>query len=443
MQPSSTLAIIGSGASAIYLIKHLLDALPALDGEFSEVAIYEKGELVGMGMPYNPYTTDRFNMSNISSEELPPLVETFADWLRAQDATTLDEFGLTASEVSDKEVYGRIALGRYLSAQYRAIIERLRDHGLSVREHAGCEISDLRDLPTEGLVELTDVNGGTHRAQRVIIATGHTWATDDEPDRGYYVSPWPIAKLLPPEDGHFAMTVGTLGASLSAFDVVASLSNRHGTYEPDGEDLLYRPHPGTEDFRITMHSALGLLPHLQYEMDKPFREIYRHVDRQTLLGLVGDDGFLRLNTFFDQVCRPALRAAFRRDRNDELVELLGDPDFGLEEFAEKMTSTHAYDDAFAGMRHELKEASHSVKNDHPVHWKEVIDDLFYTLNYHAELLPAEDHLALRSTVMPFLMNVIAALPLRSARMLLALDKAGILELIPGMVSVIPAEPGRV
>ena len=53
--------------------------------------------------------------------------------------------------------------------------------------------------------------------------------------------------------------------------------------------------------------------------------------------------------------------------------------------------------------------------------------LFYTLNYHAELLPAEDHLALRSTVMPFLMNVIAALPLRSARMLLALDKAGILD----------------
>ena len=288
MQPSSTLAIIGSGASAIYLIKHLLDALPALDGEFSEVAIYEKGELVGMGMPYNPNTTDRFNMSNISSEKLPPLVETFADWLRAQDATTLDEFGLTASEVSDKEVYGRIALGRYLSAQYRAIIERLRDHGLSVREHAGCEISDLRDLPTEGLVELTDVNGGTHRAQRVIIATGHAWATDDEPDRGYYVHRrgqwrsccrrgWPFC-----DDGRHAWRVTQRFRT-----VVASLSHRHGTYEPDGEDLLYRPHPGTEDFRITMHSALGLLPHLQYEMDKPFREIYRHVDRQTLLGLVG------------------------------------------------------------------------------------------------------------------------------------------------------------
>ena len=52
----------------------------------------------------------------------------------------------------------------------------------------------------------------------------------------------------------------------------------------------------------------------------------------------------------------------------------------------------------------------SVLEHKPIHWKETIDDLIYTLNFHAELMPAEDHLTLKSLVMPFLMNVIAAMP---------------------------------
>jgi len=59
----------------------------------------------------------------------------------------------------------------------------------------------------------------------------------------------------------------------------------------------------------------------------------------------------------------------------------------------------------------------------------------YCLNYHAELMPAEDHIVFRKTVMPFLMNVIAALPLQSAEMLLALHDAGKLSLVAGKVRV--------
>jgi hypothetical protein len=94
------------------------------------------------------------------------------------------------------------------------------------------------------------------------------------------------------------------------------------------------------------------------------------------------------------------------------------------------------------MRKEMPKAEASIEDDRPIHWKEVLDDLMYTLNFHAERMPAEDHLRLRSVVMPFLMNVIAALPLESARTLLALHDAGRLELIEGYVEVLESENGE-
>ncbi len=430
---ASHLLIVGSGASAIYLLRHILTQIDALSPHLRKISIFERDDVPGMGMPYNPRTTDRHNLSNISSDELPDLIVSFADWLRELDAEEQAELDLTGVEISESEVYSRLALGRYLQSQYQIIADRIRAGGIELIEHPGCEVIDIQENSDAGQVTLIAADGQRFGGDTVVIATGHSWAESDDPDHGYYASPWPIAKLLPADGEHLDFVVGTLGASLSAFDVATSLSHRHGTFREVDGTLTYLPDPGTEKFGLALHSAQGLLPHLQYDLAEPFREIYRHVDRKNLFALVDADGFLRIDTYFDKICRPALIEAFEKDESPELVGLLGRSEFGLEEFVEKMTSTHAHDDAFAGMSHEMKEAVDSVIHHHPIHWKEVIDDLIYTLNYHAELMPAEDHLTLRKTVMPFLMNVIAALPLQSGRILLALHAAGKLELIPGRV----------
>ncbi len=49
-----------------------------------------------------------------------------------------------------------------------------------------------------------------------------------------------------------------------------------------------------------------------------------------------------------------------------------------------------------------------------IHWKAAIDDLMCTLNFYAELMPAEDHLIIHAKFPPFVMNIIAALLLPSA-----------------------------
>ncbi|MEO7165842.1 MAG: FAD/NAD(P)-binding protein [Chthoniobacterales bacterium] len=437
MKSRQTLAIIGSGPSCIYLLKNLLDHVEVLRESLAAIEVFEKRQTTGMGMPYNPETTERWNMSNISSEELPKMPVSLAEWLRGLTPKRLQELGIEPGEISESEVYSRLALGEYLHAHYHTIMAGLAAAGIAAREHAHTRIVDVKEDAEQ--VTLLEDSGTRYTFDQVVIATGHHWPEDDEPERGYYVSPWPISKLLPAEDEVFNFPIGTLGASLSAFDVVSSLAYRHGQFVRDGARLVYHPHPGTEEFRLVMHSSDGLLPHLQYGQARPLRAIERYVSEKDLLALRDADGFLRLETYFDRVCRPVFIEAFKKNGTPDLAAPLEDPNFGIVDFAEKMKETHSYEEAFDGMRWEMKEATESVERDRPIHWKEALDDLMYTLNFYAEMMPAEDHLTLHSKFMPFLMNVIAALPLPSARVLLALRDADKLSLVEGRVTV---EEGR-
>ena len=429
-------AIIGSGATAIYLLKHLMDNADVLRDHIDEIAIFEKDDILGMGMPYNPNTTDLCNLSNIASEELPELVVPFADWLKQQDKKTLKNLGLADEKISKSEVYNRLALGQYLQAQYLAIVEKLSDAGLTVQQFPNSEIVDIEYHAKREEVTLKIANGDAHTFNKVVVATGHVWTEEDDVASGNYASPWPIHKILPKEGTFHNFKIGTLGASLSAFDVVSSLARRHGKFTTDEDGkMTFHPAKGAEDFGLAMHDAHGWLPNLQYEQEEPMREIYRHVSRKELFKILDGDGYLRLETFFDKVCRPALTKAFKKDKMPEMVEKLADKSFTLTGFVEEMTDKHEYGNAFEGMRYEMEEARNSVEKKKPIHWKEVTDDLMYALNFHAELMPAEDHLLFHKTVMPFLMNVIAAMPLPSGNLLLALYDAGKLEIVAGYATV--------
>ncbi|MCW1922913.1 FAD/NAD(P)-binding protein [Luteolibacter arcticus] len=435
MSSQVNLAIIGSGPSAIYLLKHILDEGGLLKECLSGISIFEKSQLTGMGMPYSPLTTDRFNLANISSEELPELPVSLVDWLHTLDPADLQALGMEDEEISADKIYPRLVLGQYLHSQYQILLSRLGELGIKVREYPGCEVRDLQDDPPGGKVTLVTAHGESHDFEKVIIATGHHWTEQDRPETGYYASPWPITKLIPEEGCHYNFAIGTLGASLSAFDVISSLAHRQGRFIREAGKLRFEPAPETEEFKIVMHAMHGWLPHLQFDQEEPLRDIYRHVSREELLGLINEAGFLRLEEYFDKVCRPALIKAFTKDGMTEMVRKLEDREFALADFVETMNDKHDYSNAFEGMRHEMVEARKSVLGHKPIHWKEVIDDLMYTLNFHAGLMPAEDHLVLRSLVMPFLMSVIAAMPLESGEILLALYDAGKVGIVSGKASV--------
>ena len=454
LSPDDSLAIVGTGPTALYLMFHLLQS--ALDGNrlIRSIDAFERGEQIGLGMPYNPATTDHHNLCNISSEELPTLPETFADWLREQPVQQRQKWGVDERHITDDETYSRIAMGRYFQTQWFRIADQLSDAGITVRHHAQTSVDDIATRDDGVTLHCTSSDAGASdrstRAMdfdRVVIATGHHWSDPDDPENGFYASPWPIQKLLPDDSDHsndhgYNFTIGTLGASLSAFDVIASLSHRHGNYIDHGSRYEFKPDPQTPNFRVVMHAAHGWLPHLQYEQREPFREMYRHVDRETLQSLRTPSGHLRLETYFDHVCRPALIDALASDGRQDWVRRLREDRYSLDQFVETMIAEHQCDDAFAQMEAELPAARLSVQTDRPIRWKEVFDDLMYTLNYHFDWLPAEDHERFADVVMNFLMNVIAALPLPSAKKLLALHQADRLDLISGYVQVDRCEDGE-
>ena len=90
----SNLAVIGSGPTALYLLHYICDNLEAFQHHIRTISIFEKEEILGMGMPYHPKTTDIYNLANISSEEIPMLQESFADWLRKQTIDELHKFNI-------------------------------------------------------------------------------------------------------------------------------------------------------------------------------------------------------------------------------------------------------------------------------------------------------------------------------------------------------------
>ncbi len=430
------IAIIGSGATAIYLLKHIDDNIGSLRHQINSITIFERSANMGIGMPYSPETTDIYNLANISSEEIPELPETFGNWLRDQSNENLVRLNITELPIKDSEVYGRLALGSYLHEQYLKIFRKLQRHGIDMVEIRGADVTDIIFDKQSGKSTVRTYKGDHSEFSKTVIATGHSWNETDSPANGYFGSPWPIKKLLPATGETYGFTIGTLGASLSAFDVATSLAHRHGRFMKNGNGLSYELKKGAEGFKLAMHSAEGWLPHLQYEQTEPIREIYRHADKESILSLIDESGFLSIETFFDRVCRPALIKALKKDGMDSLANDLRAPGFGFRSFVKMMSDNHDYTDSFQGMKKEMVRATDSVNNNRPIHWMETLDDLMYCLNFHAELLPAEDHLFFKKEVSPFLMNVIAALPLSSANILLALYNAGCVELVTGRVRVL-------
>ncbi|QWX85011.1 FAD/NAD(P)-binding protein [Cellulophaga sp. HaHaR_3_176] len=431
-----SIGIIGSGPTALYVLKNIADNRSLISTVITTIYITEKQAHAGIGMPYSEKYTELCNMSNISSEEIPLLSQSLASWLKEQPEEALKGLEIDTDKISETIVYPRLVLGQYFKNEYEYYKSLLENANIKVVELCNAEVIDIIASETIQEFELVIKDKDSITCNNVIIASGHEWIYEDNTQIGYFASPWPITKVLPEKGTYDNYTVGILGASLSAFDVVSSLSRRHGDFKKQGGKIEYIPDAHTESFTIVMHDFNGWLPHLQYEQKEPMREVYRHVTKNVLQDLLDENGFLGLDTYFNLVCKPALRKALYNDDLIDVVNQLQNDNFGFLDFVAVMTEKHEYPDPFKGMQDELKEAQKAITKEQPIYWKEVIDDLMYTLNFHAELLSAEDHYIFNKEVMPFLLNVIAAMPLESAKIMLALHEKGKLSLKKGAVKIL-------
>jgi uncharacterized NAD(P)/FAD-binding protein YdhS len=408
------IAILGAGPSGLFFYKHLVESKRS----DWEVHLFDRSSQLGAGMPYGSAGANREHVTNVSANEIPPLVTSLTEWIQRQPAEVLEPFQLDATQVSDYRVVPRLLFGQYLAAQFDLLREQAACQGLVTHVHLDSQILDIVDDPETNQVWVETDTMGKMPFDVAIICTGHQWPTKHEGKIPlYFSSPYPPAKLRLTLNHAVAIR----GASLTAIDAIRTLARHNGYFDtdPDGR-LRFQLSPQSPDFRLVMHSREGLLPAIRFHLEEPL------ISADDLLSpdLVAanraqNDGFLSLDFVFDQAFKRAIR---RKDPVFyERIKAMS-----LEEFVETMMSQREKEDAFQLFAAEYRQAEESIKKHESIYWKEMLAVLSFAMNYPAKYFSAEDMERLKKVLMPLISLVIAFVPQSSARELLALHQAGLL-----------------
>lgn len=408
-------AIIGGGPSGLFVFKRLVES-----GRTDiSVVIFERGGHLGQGMPYGSEGAGREHVTNVSGSELPELVVPLADWVRDLPQEKLDEHGIRRESFTEEKVLPRLLFGEYLEVQFGALRTRAAAQGLETTVHYQSLVTDLKDVPEQGQVEVV-VEGATPRFfERVVICTGHHWPRKHEGKvPGYFDSPYPPSKLAAPCDHPVAVR----GSSLTAVDAMRTLARHNGRFQSTGGARL-QFEKTSPNFCIVMHTRNGLLPCVRFHLEDPQVtqvELLTAADIESIRER--NDGFVPLDLIFQEYFKKLLA-----ERDPKLHERIRN--LSLEEFVAAAMGPRENSDPFEFFEAEYRESLKSLAKRESIPWKETLAILSYALNYPAKYFCAEDMLRLRQELAPLISIVIAFIPQSSSEELLALHAAGCLRLV--------------
>lgn len=386
-----------------------------------EIEIFERKKQLGAGMPYSKEGASIEHITNVSGNEIPDMVTSVQEWIRAADAKLLQPYGINVQNFNDYKVLPRLLFGSYLETQFTMLQRIGKEAGISTVLHLGISVTDVIDKPeiNKVLVEFEGI--GVEEFDHVIICTGHNWPKKNEGKiDGYYDSPYPPAKL----NIHLNHPVAIRGSSLTAIDAIRTLARNNGSFTEDEQGIMrFDPAEGTENFKIIMHSRNGLLPAVRFHLDDS------HLQNKSLLTdeeiaqhKKNNNGFLSLDFIFERDFKDLLK-----DKDPGFYATI--KDLSIEDFVEMMMSYRENKEPFHLMRLEYAEAQKSIKRHESIYWKEMLAVLSFAMNYPAKYFSAEDMLRLQQVLMPLISVVIAFVPQTSCKELLALHDAGKLDIV--------------
>lgn len=412
------IAVLGGGPSALFIYKRLIES----GKNTIEINIYEKGDRLGAGMPYSRAGANDEHITNVSGNEIPDIVTPVAEWIASVPKDTLDKFGIDPTGFNEYKTLPRLLFGQYLAAQFKLLQNMAKESGIVTTVHYHTTVTDVADSPADGKVNITLDGGREAEYDRVIICTGHLWPkTQEGKIPGYFDSPYPPSKLAFKANHAIAVR----GSSLTAIDAIRTLGRYNGTFGKDQRgQYTYQADPATPGFRIVMHSRNGLLPALRFHLEDS------HLGKNTILSpeeiaevRALNEGFLPLDHVFDR----NFKAGIRKNDPGYYEEI---KDLSIEGFVAKVMALRERVDAFQLLAAEYTEAEKSIKRRQSIYWKEMLGVLSFAMNYPAKYFSAEDMLRLKRELMPLISVVIAYVPQSSAAEMLAMHRAGHLDIVP-------------
>ena len=428
MENKKRIAILGGGPSGLFMFKRLVETANAA----ISVTIFERKNRLGSGMPYSAEGANDEHITNVSGNEIPPLVTSLDQWVKSVPKDTLDKYHLDAGHFNDFKVLPRLLFGQYLTAQFDMLQKKAREIGLEYLVHYNSTVTDIIDQPEKHTV-VVEVDGKEKfEFDQVVICTGHNWPKKYEGKiPGYYDSPYPPYKLAL-EVNH---PIAIKGSSLTAVDAIRTLARHNGTFDKDGSGkVIYKLSDQSPAFRMVLHTRNGMLPAVRFHLDNSHLENKNLLSKEEIKAHIkSNQGFLSLDYIFEQDFKRPIKL-----KDPEFYEKI--KDMQLEGFVVAMMDLRERVDPFQLLKAEYSEAEKSIQRKESVYWKEMLGVLSFALNYPAKHLSAEDMHRLQKTLTPLISIVIAYIPQSSSEELLALHRAGLLDLIPvGEESYVEAE----
>ncbi len=406
-------AIVGGGPTCVYLLKNLLQR----SGRY-QITVFEAGKVAGCGIPYSEeYNTPEL-LANISSVEIPPVLVSLADWVRASDAKLLRRFGIARDSVGDRDFYPRILLGAYYSDQLGQLVLAGEAAGHSIAVETETRV---RDIEPQSSGTWLSIEAGKKKTRRrfdaVVLTTGHL--TDPGMTGGVtplYRSPYPAQRLeLGPDRAALI-----LGSSLSAVDAVVALATRYGRFN-ESPALEYEP-KGAKPVRLVMASRKGVLPDADFFYPIPEAPLFIFTPaRLEALQAEGKTGLL-------DKCMALFRQQLASD-DPGFLDALAITQFTPENFASAYFGMRQEGRGFAAIRRNLLEAKRNQSKRHTVMWRYTMMRAHEVFGEIVPFLNARDLERFNTHLTPVFADAYGCVPHKSIERLLALHRAGCLDVV--------------
>ncbi len=416
-QVEKRIAIIGGGPSGLFLFKRLVESG---NKEF-EITIFEKKKQLGAGMPYSHEGANGEHITNVSENEIPPLVTSVAQWVQTLPQATLVKYNIDPENFNEFKVLPRLLFGQYLAAQFDLLLADAKKAGFNVTVHYDTRVIDIVDQPGQNEVGVEVEGQQQIKFDAVVICTGHSWPLKHEGKvPGYYDTPYPPVKLKL----QLNHPVAIKGSSLTAIDAIRTLARNNGKFFKNNNDKLsYILNEQSEGFNLVMHSRSGMLPAVRFHLEDARLKNKSLLTAEEIEAHIKENkGFLSLDFIFEK----DFKALFL-DKEPTFYERI--KNLNLEQFVAEMMKLRERIPPFQLLKAEYAEAAQSIKRHESIYWKEMLGALSFAMNYPAKYLSAEDMQRLQQALMPLISIVIAYVPQSSCEELLALYDAGVLDMI--------------
>lgn len=290
-----SMAIVGMGATGtalfIRLVREILERGTLSNDALKQVSFHliDSKSTPGGGTAYSRELNSPTSLLNVAAKAMSIDSKDSDDFLRyigsLREANKLAEalgeagaLGLINTKIVDPDgYYPRVFFGNYCTLRLNQWIERAKAAGISVSVHPQTLVTDV-SKPTDGQVTLcmqeapadgkADEHPTTLQVSHVFYATGH-WEHKKRAPRPYEMAPgtifYPVSRETLRERGvfHKPNNIAVMGSSLSAIDAVFAilLNPDVGTLAWDDQGVpTYIPKDPQNPFTVTCYSRRGAWP---------------------------------------------------------------------------------------------------------------------------------------------------------------------------------------